>query len=152
MDIVIQEDIMIKYEDYFRLYWDRESSMKYGFQCADGWAPLIEVLMLEIHDYITMNELKPFQVLQVKEKFGALRIYVDTNDFRVIDLINKTEALSTKVCEYCGTLDNVGTTTSGWIHSICRSCFIRGETNQTKWSNKMVMEFFQQMSDDVKKL
>jgi len=151
MDIELQEEIMLKYDGYFRLYWDRESNMKYGFQCADGWAELIEVLMLEIHDYITMNNLKPFQFLQVKEKFGALRIYVDTEDFRVLDLINKTEALSTKVCEYCGMLENVGMTTSGWMHAICRKCFIEGKTNQTKWSNKTISDFFKEMEENAKK-
>lgn len=146
MEKSIQEKIMLKYEDYFVHYWNRELNMKYGFQCADGWAELIEVLMFEIHDYVTMNNKEAFQILQVKEKLGALRIYVDTKDVRVIDLINKTEALSIKVCEYCGMLENVGMTNSSWIHTICRTCFIQGKTNQTKWSNKNVGDHFQYMS------
>lgn len=44
--------------------------MEYGFACGDGWYPLINLPSQLI--VLSSTDIK---IIQVKEKFGALRVY-----------------------------------------------------------------------------
>jgi hypothetical protein len=107
---------------------------------GEGWAPLIEQF------YAEADKLKTtIAVAQVKEKFGALRIYFDVVQFdlgpnegdevelfidakEVNDLykfVEVLEASSVVTCEACG---NVGKlrNTKGWYVTLCNTCFEQG--------------------------
>jgi len=66
-------------------------------ECDDGWLPLI----WELCERITELDI-PLRLLTVKEKFGRLRIYPDTYNEGVEDIIDHYEELSGSVCELCG--------------------------------------------------
>lgn len=58
------------------------------------------------------------QIHQVKEKFGTLRFYMDTNIKRFRHYVDFAEALSDVTCEKCGA-PGVARNSSGWIHVMC---------------------------------
>lgn len=99
-----------------------------GITCGDGWEPLIRKLA---------EELEPIGIkaVQVKEKFGGLRFYVDEpllpelqEEFEPYwKNITQAESQSYKTCERCGLFDenncNVATKSSnGWIKTLCEEC------------------------------
>lgn len=80
-----------------------------------------------------------FTVFQIKEKYGAMRIYWSWADRKynsneVIDLteiseeveaiINKYSMISEKTCVICG--KEATNTTTGWVMPMCDYCFENG--------------------------
>jgi len=61
------------------------------------------------------------EFIQVKEKFGTLRMYVTPYIKEVEDIIWMSECFSSKICEHCGSMKDV-TQTQGWITTICKEC------------------------------
>ena len=64
--------------------------------------------------------LHKVRILQVKEKFGTLRIYLDTYGKEIEEVIERYEELSWHTCIRCGK-PAVGYTTS-WICPYCKDC------------------------------
>lgn len=106
-----------------------ESCMSYGFECDDGWFDLIDALCRRIQNYVdwksstlTGAEIKQLQpvALQVKQKFGGLRFYIEGGDSHIDGMISMAESMSFRLCESCG---NSGTKRSGgWIQVLCNTC------------------------------
>jgi NMD protein affecting ribosome stability and mRNA decay len=86
------------------------------FPVGEGWRPLVEKLV----DDITAID-PTIEISQIKEKFGGLRFYVWGATEEIFDLIEKAEEESYKICENCGTRENV-TTKGGWILTLCDEC------------------------------
>lgn len=88
-----------------------------GIEVDKGWWPLLEKLSQDI----TAVTDKAYFV-QVKEKFGELRIYVtiedDTIKEEVYKLIRLAEAESTTKCETCGA-DAQLMTNGRWLFTKC---------------------------------
>jgi hypothetical protein len=120
-----------------RWYPTSESCMGRGFECGDGWFPLINMLCHAIQEHIDWSNKYPeegqkpipqFVALQVKEKFGGLRIYYSGGDKYCQGLVDMAEAYSYSICEVCGTGGpSVGRTTCHWIQSMCPECAKRSE-------------------------
>ena len=55
--------------------------------------------------------------VQIKEKFGSLRLYMDNADERANAIASTIEALSERTCEYCG--DSGMTYALGWHRTLC---------------------------------
>ena len=62
-----------------------------------------------------------FHVVQVKEKFGALRIYVDIYGEEYERFLHKLADESLQICEYCGQSADQHSL-AGWIKTICETC------------------------------
>jgi hypothetical protein len=58
-------------------------------------------------------------VVQVKEKFGTLRFYVDGASREQDRYISFAEGLSSTICEECGSM-HAETYTMGWHRTLCR--------------------------------
>lgn len=91
--------------------------VKYGYTRKDalgsvgeGWNKLIN----NLYDAKPKN----VQVLQVKEKFGGLRFYVDGAPEWYFDLIIYYEQESMKICEVCGKEGKLREDLS-WISTLC---------------------------------
>ena len=98
-----------------------------------GWAGLLNPILHKIEKY---NEDKKeddpgrIEVLQVKEKYGGLRIYLSApQEFH--DMVEKAEADSYHICMYCGSPSHVGQVTSGWITTLCKDC--AAQQGRTDW-------------------
>ena len=132
----LDKQLCAKYPELFR---DRHGDMKetlmcWGFECGDGWYPLIEQLCHSLmwdgrdveHKFHRQN---PPTVVQVKEKFGGLRFYLHNATDHDHVLTGFAENLSYKICETCGTMKDVFHT-EGWIRTTCKPC--NDERNKEK--------------------
>jgi hypothetical protein len=71
--------------------------------------------------YIESNRYPQVVASQVKEKFGGLCFYTNGSSDRQNAVISFVESLSYKVCERCGSMQNIGHT-KGWIKTLCNDC------------------------------
>lgn len=93
---------------------------------GEGWHPLLRNLELGL------NDLDPdFTLQQVKEKFGGLRYYAQSDADGFQELIGIAEEASTHLCEVCG---KHGETKSfhGWLKTLCDEHFAEREARQNK--------------------
>jgi len=101
----------------------KETCMCWGFECGDGWFPILNQLMGNIQHHIDWknreSEVVPQVTLdQVKEKFGTLRFYYTGGDDYISGLVSMAESMSGVLCETCG---KPGTSTrGGWIKTACK--------------------------------
>lgn len=105
-----------------------------------GWFQLVSALCGRLQWYCDQHKIEYPKVRQIKEKFGALCFYIDTDPYNkhmtygLFSIIGDYEAMSRFVCEKCGTTVNVGWST-GWIKSICESCF-NSHCLNTEWKSE----------------
>lgn len=80
-----------------------------------GWHPLVRELEEKL------NAIDPnFELLQIKEKFGGLRYYANSDAPGFHDAINLAEAKSFTICEICGESGECKATVRGsWIKTLC---------------------------------
>ena len=114
----------MKTEDIHKKYpW-----VKVGIDCGPGWLPLVAALCDRLQWYCDHHRIKYPEVRQIKDKFGSLCFYIDSENYHgnmgkgVYSIIGDYEAMSRYVCEECGTTVDVGWCT-GWIKSVCQPCF-----------------------------
>ncbi len=99
----------------------------YWCSLPDGWHDLVTKLDAEL------RTIDPDYVLdQCKEKFGALRYYVDFSDQcrslkKADDIISKYEHLSEQTCDICGELGK-NSSKNGWLATRCEEHNITKET------------------------
>ena len=95
-----------------------ESLMGFGFECGDGWYKILHDLFTKIKESCRPDG---FEVIQVKEKFGGLRVYVSSGTDEIYDLIDKAEKESEKTCETCGEPGKIDTSIY-WLSCLCDKC------------------------------
>jgi len=72
--------------------------------------------------YIAPKNKINFEITQIKEKFGGLRIYHQGGDAYIEGIISFAESLSYQVCENCGSNQDVSQNKKGWIKTYCKEC------------------------------
>jgi len=115
-------------KDFPLLYGDRNAPMQqtcmcWGFECGDGWEPLIRELSARLEAEIAAipaDEQPNYRASQVKEKFGTLRFYLTSGTDIMYDMINAAENMSAETCEGCGKPGKVRS--GGWIVTNCDDC------------------------------
>jgi hypothetical protein len=87
-------------------------SREYALSCVgDGWAQLVN----KAYDYLI--NYPTVKIVQVKEKFGGLRIYTDWYVPELDQYICSLETESLYTCELCG---NTGCLRGGgWYRTLC---------------------------------
>lgn len=135
----LEEKLVKKYPQFFEYLKEYRGPLMpitFGFEHGDGWYDLIDKLMgdiLEHYQKIPTENQWNLELHQVKEKFGGLRFYLGGADDYVWDLIDNAEDESYKICEFCGSRENVGQT-DGWITTCCKECFDSNKTNMSVWT------------------
>lgn len=89
------------------------------FEIEDGWYQLVYDLFTKIEERCKLAK-ETVLVLQVKEKFGGLRVYytTDCKDSTIFDLVFKAQDKSYTICEVTGghgTLHEKGI----WVKTLC---------------------------------
>jgi hypothetical protein len=83
-------------------------------QVGKGWAPLIH------HVYNAREALgTPVGIIQVKEKFGGLRIYTEYYHEELEKVIIDVGRQSFTVCEVCGNNGELCKSPTGWYRTLC---------------------------------
>lgn len=94
------------------------------FECGDGWFDLLSGLCAKLDAL----QLGPnFKIVQVKEKFGMLRVYVSDapkeKRKEVDKLISRAESESSAICEHCGKPGKITHLNQGcYIITLCSEC------------------------------
>jgi len=100
-----------------------------SFDCSDGWFFILNWMFVRVENSLNyINKDKPpeerdsFIVLQVKEKFGTLRVYhTGTDNEEIFGHVVAAESLSSFICEESGVFnETVGTNSKGWIKTLCK--------------------------------
>ena len=67
------------------------------------------------------EEIKQPIAAQVKEKFGALRFYMNGGDDYAYGVVEMAASMSALICEQCGAKGTLGTHGgSGWVYTACK--------------------------------
>jgi len=150
----LQEKLFSNYPELFRQkdLPMSETCMCWGIDCGDGWYDLIDTVCNFIDFHMKENKkwTPKIEFVQVKEKFGGLRMYYHTiimkeeefensdlkkwyknyEDYRAVmnngscminGAINLALLISQTICEFCG--QKATKRTSGWIHNLCEECY-----------------------------
>lgn len=100
----------------------------FGIECEDGWKGLYQPIINYIDQYNNNHEDSHIYIDQIKEKFGELRFYWSAENIskevedKLHEMVSVAEEESYKVCEICGSREDVGITVGGWYRTICRKC------------------------------
>lgn len=113
------------FTDFDRLFRGRtepgtQTRMCDGFACGDGWFDLIYQLCVQITEYAQKNGLDP-KAMQVKEKFGTLRFYMDGTDEVVDTMAEEAGVRSGTICEGCGA-QGENKNRHNWYSTLCSQC------------------------------
>lgn len=95
-------------------------------EIPSGWNELFYNYCLEITPILArVNGLSDFHFLQVKEKWGELRIYHSGINSAIADEMNAVEEkyvdMSMKTCCLCGRPGKM--TYDGWVCPFCKECW-----------------------------
>jgi hypothetical protein len=94
--------------------------MPRGFTHGDGWFDILWRLCADLEPLVAELEAeggREFEVLQVKEKFGGLRIHVNHRNDTIRQRIEVAEQESFHTCEVCGQPGQLREV--GWIKTLC---------------------------------
>jgi hypothetical protein len=94
--------------------------MSWGFCNGDGWFDILWRLCEELEPLVAEFEQATgcrFEVLQVKEKLGGLRFYVNYKNDAIRQCIDIAIQESFHTCEVCGKLGQLRE--GGWIKTLC---------------------------------
>lgn len=88
-----------------------------------GWHVLLEVFFAA-KAWNAWNERNDVRVVQVKEKFGTLRLYYDGGNDTVEGFVDALDALSARICEGCGAPGRCRGPEDGrrWLLTLCDTC------------------------------
>lgn len=116
------DKLMAKYPSFF--------PPNFYFECDEGWYDILE------HVFKTLEQQNiKVEMTQIKEKFGALRVYIgfakDMVEHNMIEqLIDEAERKSETTCERCGKkgkIENI----KGWYSCRCKHCRIMLKLNES---------------------
>ena len=117
----LEEKLIERWPTWFDTKGDLQHTlMPLGFEHGDGWFHLLWRLCEDIEPLVAEYDKetgRPFEVVQVKEKFGGLRFYVEHANDVIHQRIELAELQSLETCEVCG---KPGVRRSGgWIQTLC---------------------------------
>lgn len=113
------EKLFQKYPDLFN-----QDSLVYGFECQDGWFDILTNFAEQIRHYRSDRVcVTKFEIIQVKQKMGALRIYANGCDAVIRSLIEEAEEQSQSVCELDGEpAIGLFVCAPEWYRHLCERC------------------------------
>ena len=90
-----------------------------GVDFRKGWSGILEGLFTKMRQEVTKGAAQP-DILQIKEKFGGLRVYISSGNDKMHEFIREAEKASFRTCEICGDLGLACTSKSGWLKTLCK--------------------------------
>jgi len=91
-------------------------------ECAEGWFFLIEKMSHVIER--ELERLDPLiaehmYVVQIKEKFGGIRFYMNQSTPHIDGVIDLADMLSFSMCEHCGKIESTRRNIGGYLVTLC---------------------------------
>lgn len=106
----------------------KNNLMMFGCMCGEGWKPILTELFNKIQDVIDAepDQYKEFSLIEVKEKYGTLRVYCSYYTKEITRLIDEAESKSSLICEECGK-PGVLYKVCGWYSTLCNNCLTKAQ-------------------------
>jgi hypothetical protein len=102
----LEQKLVERWPTWFNTKGDfRYTGMTLGFRHDDGWFDILWRLCVDLEPLVAQFEKETglhFEVLQVKEKFGGLRFYVNHKSDAIRQRIETAQHESFYTCEICG--------------------------------------------------
>jgi hypothetical protein len=95
--------------------------MSFGFECDPGWHSMIYELLDKIQRIVDDNGYD-IEVVEIKEKYGGLRVYLSSSTDEIDGLIREYEDRSYITCEVCGKPGSMRDR-GGWYKTLCDACY-----------------------------
>ena len=115
----LEQKLVERWPSWFNVD-QRETRMADGFAHGDGWFNIVWRLCEDLKPFAAEAEKvtgRPFEVLQVKQKLGGLRVYVNHSTNVIRKRIEAAQLESLRTCEVCG---KPGSRREGdWIPAVC---------------------------------
>lgn len=91
----------------------------FGLEIRKGWLPLVEPIINKVQELKEAGS--DVEIMQVKEKWGALQIYLLNAPEELLKLARDAQEKSTRICEECGK-PATQTEVNGWVYTRCSDC------------------------------
>jgi hypothetical protein len=120
-----EERLYNRYPSLYRQHsWPMcKTCMCWGFAHGDGWYKIIAKLSKKLNELSANHPGPAIEVIQVKEKFGTLRVYTNYDGDPVVSkVVEEAERASAITCEVCGSIYRVKLETKGWHKVRCEKC------------------------------
>lgn len=102
-----------------------KTCMCWGFCVGKGWFQVIWDLSLAIEKELELKPNSEFAVVQVKEKFGGLRYYIENSSPAIENLIVEAEKLCNITCSECGSPKGKKVTEGFYRYTLCDNCEVK---------------------------
>lgn len=124
----LQTIILTIYDTCIAIYGENH------YEVGDGWIPLIKEAEKIVREWNLNHPDEPrIKFIQIKEKYGGLRLYVNAAPKEIWSKLDELEEKSYGICEFCGATKNVDTEeTHGWIYTLCDKC---RKKEEERWTN-----------------
>ncbi len=86
----------------------------YDFSPPPGWVDIVD----RLSDKLAKDPA--VRIVQVKEKYAGLRVYLEDVDQRADDLVRAAEAQAAEVCQECGYGPVKVVSRGGWLRRLCQ--------------------------------
>jgi hypothetical protein len=97
----------------------QESLMAYACEHSDGWFHIIRSMCNAIESHLnSMKDPLDYEFVQIKEKFGTLRVYDNAHDDFISGVIRMAENMSAVTCEVTGLPGRLRRKGS-WYRTLC---------------------------------
>ena len=100
-----------------------QTCMCWGIDTGDGWYQIIDELCAKIQDHVVeirkTHRKATIEATQVKEKFGALRFYLNYSDDYIDNLVEEATKKSYKTCDVCGAPGHCAAYRRWWV-TLCK--------------------------------
>jgi hypothetical protein len=118
-----QSEIIKKYPELFGEppYDPKETLIAFGLEVSEYWLPILEKGFAKISEEVKKNNLTDYKIIQVKEKFGTLRIYDYNGTQEIHNIIEDMEKECMTICEKCGSPEGKFRH-NGWMRITCDKC------------------------------
>lgn len=107
---------------FSHLFEERMGIKSIGLECGPGWHPIIGRMLAEIDAIRPPTEAR---IVQIKQKFGDLRVYYDNIEDAVDEAIERAEWLCAVSCERCGEPARIRR--NGWVTVLCDEHYSRSD-------------------------
>ena len=100
----------------------QNSLMVFGIETGKGWGDVVLSFLPKLSKIVKENNIEDFRIVQIKEKFGTLRVYTrgDTSE-GIKELISEMEDICDYTCDKCGSKEGK-LRTNGWVRVRCDEC------------------------------
>lgn len=103
------------------IFTDEIVEHNYLSEVPNGWLNIFIDFLPKLKKCLIKNNfLEQYRIIQIKEKYGMLRLYDNADIKELNDLVSELQQLSEKTCIICG--DKAEWRSFGWISPYCNEC------------------------------